>query len=185
MGDDGSWVDAVLAFWFDELEPKQWFVKSADTDALITERFRSTFDRVSLLPDADLTGDARCALGAVIVLDQFPRNMFRGTPQAFGSDAKALAIARRAVELGFDQQFSDKTQRVFFYLPFEHSERLEDQDRSVVLILALGDAEYTRYAEAHRDVIREFGRFPHRNAVLGRASTPAEEDYLAKPGSGF
>lgn len=179
-----SWVDDVLTFWFETLDRKGWFTKSTETDAVIRDRFLGTYERVVATNDAALLSDARTALAAIVVLDQFSRNMFRGKPQSFASDAKALQLAKSAVSAGFDVRMT-VDERAFLYLPFEHSEAEDDQDRSVALMSALGDAEYARYAEAHRDVIRRFGRFPHRNAILGRVSTPEEEAYLAQPGSGF
>ena len=127
---------------------------------------------------------AKEALAAVVVLDQFPRNMFRGTARAFASDGPALNVASRAVALGWDRLLR-RDERVFLYLPYEHSEDRVMQARSVELMSRLGNVEWTRYAQAHKDVIDRFGRFPHRNAALGRASTPEEEAYLAMPGSGF
>jgi uncharacterized protein (DUF924 family) len=117
----------------------------------------------------------------VIVLDQFPRNMFRQDGRAFAADAAAREIADRALVRGFDQQVSEK-ERLFFYLPFEHSEKLADQERCCALIRALGDPDLLRWAELHADVIRRFGRFPHRNAVLGRTTTVEERDFLDNDG---
>jgi len=179
-----GWTDAVLDFWFSELTPPQWFKKDAATDAAITDRFGDVHRDVCAMSVEALTHDARTALAAVLVLDQFPRNMFCGSSRAFASDATALAVAERAVELGYDQLLGTQ-QRIFLYLPYEHSEPLSDQDKAVTLIATLGNEEFNRYAEDHRDVIRRFGRFPHRNAVLDRASTDEESAYLAKPGSGF
>lgn len=179
-----AWVADVLSFWFEELKPADWFTKSDATDALIRERFANLHDELTRVPTNELARSERTALAAVIVLDQFPRNIYRGTPRSFASDPQALQLAQLSVAKGFDKSLN-KDQAVFLYLPYEHSEDLAHQDQSVTLMTALGDESYTRYAEAHRDVIREFGRFPHRNEILGRASTPEEEDYLAKPGSGF
>ena len=120
----------------------------------------------------------------IIVLDQFPRNMFRGTARSFATDRKAVEVARGAVARGFDESF-DKDGRAFLYLPFEHSEELADQERAVELFTPLGDPEYTHYAVAHRDIIARYGRFPHRNALLGRTSTAEEEEFLRQPGSSF
>ena len=178
------WVGDVLRFWFEELEPADWFKKKDATDDLVRDRFADVHRAVFATPLAQLATDPETATAAIIVLDQFPRNMFRGTPAAFASDARALELARLAVDRGLDRQLA-KNWRVFVYLPFEHSEALADQDTCVALMATLDDAEYNRYAEAHRDVIREFGRFPHRNDILGRRSTAAEEAFLAKPGSGF
>jgi len=177
-------VPELLKFWFDELTPKDWFAKSDATDELIRHRFLALFEKVSATANGALLDTPQSALAAVIVLDQFPRNMFRDTPQAFATDPKALQLAKVAVSAGLDAGVV-RERRVFLYLPYEHSENLSDQHRSVALISALADASYTRYAEAHRDVIEQFGRFPHRNAILARASTPEELTYLAQPGSGF
>ena len=179
-----NWVDDVLGFWFEELEPADWFRKSDATDNKIGERFLKLYKNISQMPVEDFLGSARQSLAAVIVLDQFPRNLFRGNAQSFATDAKALAIAHAAVTAGFDRELT-LHERVFLYLPFEHSEDMAEQDRSVALIEALGNSEYTKYAIAHRDVIARFGRFPHRNVALGRASMPEEMAYLAEPGSGF
>lgn len=186
-GDDWmpvDWVDDVLDFWFTELEPADWFKKSDSTDAAIRDRFAKLYAALSRRSAGELAETPRQSLAAVIVLDQFPRNMFRGHPQAFATDELARTITADAVSKGHDSMLSEN-ERVFLYLPFEHSENLDDQDRAVELISALGNPEYTKYAIAHRDVIELFGRFPHRNPVLARASTPAEEAYLAEPGSGF
>lgn len=183
-GAEEPWVDEVLRFWFEELDHEAWFRKSDVTDELIRSRFLRLHEEIASQPaEAALTSPRR-ALATIILLDQFPRNMFRGTPRAFATDGKALDVARGAVERGFDQAF-DKDGRAFMYLPFEHSEDLADQERAVELITPLGDAEYTHYAVAHRDIIARFGRFPHRNAVLGRTSTPEEEEFLKQPGSSF
>jgi uncharacterized protein (DUF924 family) len=133
-------------------------------------------------PDAAL-GPQR-ALATVIVLDQFPRNIFRGNARAFATDALALAVAKAAIVRGLDGKLP-REQRVFLYLPFEHSENAADQLRCVELMAALGDEEYARFALLHKAVIDRFGRFPHRNAVLGRASTPEEEAFLKESSSSF
>lgn len=179
-----DWANAVLDFWFDELEPVDWFKKSDLTDEKIRSRFLSIHDQLSNTAVDALLDSSREALAAIIVLDQFPRNLFRGDPRSFATDAQARAISEAAIDAGFDQGMS-VDESVFLYLPFEHSEDLADQDRCVQLIEALGNDNYTQYAKAHRDVIVKFGRFPHRNQVLGRPSTPEEEAYLAQPGSGF
>lgn len=123
-------------------------------------------------------------LALVIVLDQFSRQIYRGEAKAFAQDGHALTVAKHAIASGFDQD-ALPVHRLFWYLPFEHSENLADQDRAIELLEPLGNAEWTRYAREHRDVIARFGRFPHRNAALGRENTPEEEAYLAQPGSGF
>jgi uncharacterized protein (DUF924 family) len=119
-------------------------------------------------------------LALAIVLDQLPLNMYRGRPEAFSTEQRAVAVAKQAIAQGFDKQIP-KDRLMFLYLPLMHSECLADQDRSVALFAAAGLAENLRFAEHHREIVRRFGRFPHRNAILGRASTPAELDYLASP----
>lgn len=183
-GSEEPWVGEVLKFWFEELGREAWFQKSDATDELIRSRFLELHEKVASEPaEAALTSPRR-ALATIILLDQFPRNMFRGTAKAFATDNKALEVARGAIERGFDKVF-DKDGRAFMYLPFEHSENLADQERAVELFTPLDDAEYTHYAIAHRDIIARFGRFPHRNAILGRTSTPEEEEFLKQPGSSF
>ena len=179
-----AWVAEVLQFWFGELNAEQWLERDASVDERIRARFAPVHDLVSATPDAALLGDARSALAAVIVLDQFSRNMFRGDPRAFASDAKALAIADAAIGKGYLGELS-KDERLFLYLPFEHCEDRAQQARCVELMSGLGDPELTRYAIAHRDIIERFGRFPHRNAILGRVSTAEEIEFLKEPGSSF
>lgn len=176
--------DEVLAFWLEELGRQQWFAPTEGLDDMIRDRFSATHLALARGEVEGWRSSPSDRLAAILVLDQFPRNLYRGTPLAFATDWMALREARLAIEAGADLGVTpDK--RVFFYLPFEHSEDLADQDRSVQLFQILGDAEYLDYAERHRAVIREFGRFPHRNRFLGRESTGAELDYLSKPGAGF
>jgi uncharacterized protein (DUF924 family) len=180
-----DWVARVIEFWFFELTPKAWFEKNQEVDRAIRDRFLPTYERVSRQSHSDeLLADADTALAALVVLDQFPRNMFRGTPRSFEADPRALALAGHALSAGYDQAV-DVSRRIFFYLPFEHSENLADQEKSVALFGRLGDANYLRYAHAHHEVIIRFGRFPHRNAILGRTSTPDEVAFLQTPGSSF
>jgi len=189
-----DWVD-VLRFWFgapgsSELgrSRRQWFAKSDDFDALIRERFLATHEAAAA---GRLDGWAErplAALALVVALDQFPRNMFRGTPRAFATDARALAVARGIVSRGFDAAYFP-VQRWFAYLPFEHAEDLGAQTESLALFARSqgdpGSAGTLGYAMRHYAVIERFGRFPHRNAILGRASTPEEVAFLATPGSSF
>jgi uncharacterized protein (DUF924 family) len=179
-----AWAGEVLRFWFEETPSAAWFKKDAAFDAAIAARFAALYEKVSATPPEASALSPALALAAVVVLDQFPRNMFRGSARAFASDVAARRIARAAVDAGSDRLLG-KDERLFLYLPFEHSEDLADQERSVALTAGLGDAEYDRYAIAHRDIIRRFGRFPHRNAVLGRASTAEELESLKGPGSSF
>ncbi|WP_431305088.1 DUF924 family protein [Sediminicoccus sp. BL-A-41-H5] len=185
----------ILDFWFAD-GPDQfrqaWFTKDAAFDAEIARRFGTLVApaREGTLDDWAATPEG--ALALLILLDQFPRNLFRGAPEAFASDPHALALARRVVlEQRLDLRLTP-TQRVFLYLPFEHAESLDAQDLSVALFEGLRDwpahaapGGTIAYAWAHRAVIARFGRFPHRNGILGRESTPAEQAYLAQPGAGF
>lgn len=179
-----AWVSDVIGFWFDELGSEGWFRKDVAVDRTICDRFSKVYEALTAGAAADSWKSAQRALATVIVLDQFPRNMFRGTPQAFATDALACKIADGAIARGLDKKLAAE-QRVFLYMPFEHSEDAADQVRAVELISALGSPGYTRFALAHKRIIDRFGRFPHRNAVLGRPSTPEEEAFLNEPGSGF
>lgn len=182
---DPAWVGEVLRFWFDELGRAKWFAGDPATDASCRDRFGHLLDEINATPFEESVATPERALASVIVLDQFTRNIFRGTPRAFAYDELARAIARLAIALHLDKRLIFPDRRVFLYLPFEHSEAYADQLRAVELIEELGDDEYTRYAQAHRDVIERFGRFPHRNAVLERTSTPEEIAFLEQPGSSF
>ncbi len=185
----------VLEFWFGASDAaefgrprKLWFEKSAAFDALVRDRFLETYEAaVGGRLDA-WNGRPLGALALVVALDQFPRNMFRGSPRAFAADPLALAIARGIVARGFDAALAP-AQRTFVYLPFEHAEDLAAQRESLRLFERLaGDAlraDLMTYAMRHYAVIERFGRFPHRNAILGRASTPDEIAFLAQPGSSF
>lgn len=176
--------EAVIRFWFEDLSLQDWFRSDAALDRRIAERFTATHLALAgHVPDA-WRASPEATLALIVVLDQFPRNIYRGTPLAFATDCLALREARAALNAGFDSKV-EPLRRAFFYLPFEHSEALEDQDRSVSLFTRLGLEEPLRYAVLHRDAIVEFGRFPHRNAILARPSTPGELEYLARPGAGF
>lgn len=186
MAKDSNLVDpeTVLAFWFEELTPEDWFRKSDALDQTISDRFAATHLALAKeIPDA-WRASAEAVLALIILFDQFPRNIYRDTPLAFATDCLALWEAKRAVDKGLDQEVEEK-RRLFFYLPFEHSENMQDQDHCVSLISQLNSEELTKYAHAHRDVIVQFGRFPHRNRILARDNTPEEETYLSQPGSGF
>ncbi len=181
----------VLRFWFGDTEPgaapkprEVWFKPTPEFDMVISERFLADYERAAAGDLADLMADVEGCLALTILLDQFPRNMFRGTARAFTADALALEAARHAVEHGFDLKLHP-VQALFQYLPFEHSEDLDDQNRSVALFEALGNAEWIDYAVRHRDIIARFGRFPHRNTALGRETTPEEAEFLTQPGSSF
>jgi uncharacterized protein (DUF924 family) len=189
------WQD-VLDFWFlpagtsGHLTARQaWFRKDPAFDDEIRIRFEPLIRRAIAGELQDWEVDPHGALARILLLDQFTRNIWRDTPQAFSGDAAALAAAQRALEAGQDQAVSP-VERAFFYLPFEHAEDLAWQDRSVALFAALASedadsASVFDYAKRHRDVIVRFGRFPHRNRILGRLDTPGEAVYLAQPGAGF
>jgi uncharacterized protein (DUF924 family) len=179
-----DWVDDVLRFWFEETRPKQWFEKDEVFDAEVRRRFLALHETLVARPARPLLADPRTALAAIVVLDQMSRNLFRGTARAFATDAKALELAEAAIAHGFDGGLT-KDERMLLYLPFEHAESREAQARSVALMAGLGDPELTKWAEAHKVVIDRFGRFPHRNAALGRPSTPEEIEFLKQPGSSF
>jgi uncharacterized protein (DUF924 family) len=173
----------VLDFWFSEIPEADWFRKNDALDAVIRERFLLLHEEL-VMRGGKLDAAPRETLATIIVLDQFSRNMFRGTAKAFATDALALKLACGVVDGGLDAGFS-KNERLFVYLPFEHSEQLSDQQRSVTLFRALQDEELLKYAIAHHDIIARFGRFPHRNGILGRTSTPEEIEFLQQPGSAF
>jgi uncharacterized protein (DUF924 family) len=172
---------AVLAFWRGAGEDK-WFNKDAAFDDDVRAQFLDTYEAAAA---GRLTGwehTAEGALALVIVLDQFPRNMFRDSARTYAADPLARTVAGRAIERGFDRD-TPLPERQFFYLPFEHSEAMADQERSCALVAATGDADLLKWAELHAEIIRRFGRFPHRNLLLGRASTPDEQAFL--DGGGF
>lgn len=173
-------AEQVLRFWFGEAA-KRWFEKNSTFDAEILSRFLPLYDELS--SNADWLSEPRDCLARIVVLDQFPRNMFRGTLRAFAADPLALAAAKHAVTQGFDREML-VVERQFVYLPFEHSEALADQERACELMRQLGDDLYD-WAIRHKRIIERFGRFPHRNEILGRKSTPEEIEFLKQPGSGF
>ena len=175
-------ADDVLAFWLGA-GPQRWFEKDEAFDAAIRERFAMTYDDAAAGLLGTWEASPEGALALVIVLDQFPRNMFRGSARSYAADPLARAVADRAIARGFDRQVT-MPGRAFFYLPFEHSEDLADQERSVALMRETGDADQVEWALLHADIIRRFGRFPHRNAVLGRATTPEEQAFLDAGGFG-
>jgi uncharacterized protein (DUF924 family) len=189
-------VDAatVLGFWFEERCRKLWFKREADFDAEIRARFTELVDEAAAGRLASWESSSEGALGLVILLDQLPRNLYRDSPRAFAADSQSRAVARRAVGRGFDRQ-TPWERRFFFYMPFEHSESAADQDRAVALFRAWveesaperrDEAEKQfEYVLRHQEIIRRFGRFPHRNAILGRVSTPAEAAFLQEPRSSF
>jgi uncharacterized protein (DUF924 family) len=167
-----DWRADVLKFWF-ALKPEQWWRADPALDHRIRQHFLKLWAEKRQLPAESFLVDPLGALAAVILFDQFPRNMFRGHADQFATDHLALAIAGAAVDRGFDEQLA-KDERTFLYMPFQHSENLADQDRALLLMSSLKDDYLIGYAQKHRDVIARFGRFPHRNAMLGRAPRPEE-----------
>jgi len=178
-------IRPVLDFWFRGAGPAKWFGGGPDFDMLVAERLGPLYEQAAAGQLDGWAATAEGGLALCILLDQVPRNIFRGTPRAFAGDAKALAVSRDLVARGLDLALLDDD-RAFIYLPFEHAESLEDQRQSVRLFASRTlNPMFLDYACKHLVVIAEFGRFPHRNAILGRASTPAELQYLARPGAGF
>lgn len=175
----------VLAFWFAPGRARQWFVPDAAFDEAVRGTLGTAYERAARGELAAWRNRAEGCVALCILLDQVPRNLFRGEPRAFTTDEMALAVTRHALAEGFDRPLPSAW-RLFLYLPLEHSEALGDQETCVRLCEALdGPAEWAAYARAHRDVIARFGRFPHRNAILGRATTEEEAAFLAQPGSSF
>lgn len=185
--------ESVLEFWFGplaerHLSRKAWFQKDPDFDANIRTRFLPLFEEVEAGALDSWRDHPQASLALIILLDQFPRNLFRGQARAFACDPRARIITRHVIALGFDQAWHP-VQRIFAYLPLEHSESLADQEECLRLMKALMQfpetADMHVWAEKHRVIIERFGRFPHRNAALGRQSTPEEIEFLKQPGSGF
>lgn len=185
-----SKVDRILQFWFGQPGnahyqqfQQWWFQPTATTDRQLRDLFAADYELAAAGYLDGWQGWPQSCLALILLLDQLPRNLFRGSAKALGTDAQALAIAKQAVQDGFDRDFAP-IPRWFFYLPFEHSEQLPDQEQSLLLFRSLPDHPEKQmaiaYAEQHHQIVREFGRFPHRNAWLGRASTPAEQEYLQR-----
>lgn len=178
-------IENVLAFWFAPNTRGKWFAPDADFDEAVRRRLETLHLRAAEGALDQWRGTPRGCLALVILLDQVPRNIYRDDPRTYATDAQALDVARHALNEGFDASLS-QVERLFLYMPFEHSEDMADQDRSVALIEGLDEnPEWLDYAHRHRDVIARFGRFPHRNAVLGRRNTPEEARFLADHGPGW
>lgn len=175
--------ETILAFWFEECTPDMWYRQSDDFDALIENRFRDAYEAACAGALDGWAETARGSLALVLLLDQFSRNLFRDDARAYAQDARCREIVDAALERGFDQELSE-AETAFLYMPLMHSEDLADQKKCVALFAKVPNSNNLEYAQEHRDVIARFGRFPHRNGVLGRASTDEELAYLAA-GGGF
>lgn len=173
-----NWVAQVLQFWFQDHGDSDWFGGGPAFDKAVTENFAAWRDALHSQPVSSFSGDARTALAAIILFDQVPRNAYRDTAEAFATDHIALGIARDVVAHGRDAGLT-KDERLFLYLPFEHSENLDDQRESVRLISDLGDQRLLQFALDHQAMIERFGRFPHRNKALGRADRGGEAEAVA------
>jgi uncharacterized protein (DUF924 family) len=177
-------ANAIVEYWFAPGNEERWFEPDPDFDAEIERRFREAVADAAAGRLAHWQATPEGALALCLLLDQFPRNIWRGTVRAFSCDAMAREAARAALAAGNDRQLPPR-QRPFLYLPFEHSEDLADQERCVALMRTLDNPEQLDWAQRHRDVIARFGRFPHRNAILGRNGTPEEAEFLQQPGWSF
>jgi uncharacterized protein (DUF924 family) len=179
-----GWSSEVLKFWFTETASESWFTKDPAFDEAIRARFLNLHEALVCCEDQSLVSDARIALAAVLVLDQMSRNMFRDTPKAYAADPRALWIAQEAIARGYEAGLT-KDERMFLYLPFTHCEDSRAQARCVELMATLNDPDLDKWAQAHQVVVDRFGRFPHRNRILGRTSTAEEAEFLKLPGSSF
>jgi uncharacterized protein (DUF924 family) len=189
-----SRIEQILDFWFHPDEsvygklPYVWFLKNDKFDEVLRTRFLADYELASSGQLNHWQNSPRSCLALILLLDQLPRNLFRGQPQAFATDNQALKIASYAINNNFDQQL-DYIERWFIYLPFEHSENLEDQHRCVELFQQLShdpnSAQTISFAERHLEIIKRFGRFPHRNQIIGRTTTPEEAQFLKEANSSF
>ena len=177
-------LESVLEFWFNELTPKDWYSGAPEVDAKITERFSDVHAVVAAGEFADEWDSGKAYLAEVIVLDQFSRNMFRDTAEAFAYDEQALALAQEAIAKGLDTEMNEQ-EKQFLYMPFMHSESREVHEQALALFEALGNEENLKYEKIHKDIVDRFGRYPHRNEQLGRESTEEEKKYLANNHEGF
>jgi len=187
--------EEVLEFWFGrEVEEgygefrEVWFTKDPEFDREVRDCFEDVYEEAAAGRLESWKDEARSCLALIVMLDQFPRNMFRGDPKTYAMDKEARTATRHAIEHAYDRELAP-FQRLFVYLPFEHSEELEDQRHSVELFRGLtaemGSEDLLRYAVRHKEIVERFGRFPHRNEILGRATTPEETEFLREPDSSF
>lgn len=177
-------VDRVLAFWFQELKPSDWFKKSEELDLLIRDQFEGTLTRAVRGELSQWRETAKGRLAEIIVIDQFSRNIYRGLPESFLYDPLALVLAQEAVRAGADVELS-RDEKGFLYMPYMHSESLKVHEDAVRLFSQPGQEQRLEFELKHKKIIERFGRYPHRNGILGRISTPDENEFLKTPGSSF
>jgi len=178
-------ADTILRFWFTETRPSQWFSKDLAFDALVRDRFQAVTDQALAGGLSHWQDNPQGGLALVLLLDQFPRQIWRDTAKAFAGDAQALALTQRALDRGWVALESEQARRQFWLLPLMHAEDLAVQDAALPLFEQFTDGRTSDFARRHRDVIARFGRFPHRNAALGRRSSAVELEYIQTTGSGF
>ncbi|MGH1349881.1 MAG: DUF924 family protein [Methyloligellaceae bacterium] len=169
-------AETVLKFWFEEITPDQWW-RSNELDDVIRNRFLPTLEELKETVPVPWLETPKVSLAAIIVLDQFPRNIFRNQARSFATDAKALAVSFQSIENGFDKALG-QNENIFLYMPLQHSEDLAHQEQSVRLYEKLGSKPSFESAKLHRDIIKKFGRFPHRNNILNRTTTQEEQEFL-------
>jgi uncharacterized protein (DUF924 family) len=174
----------IIAFWFEEIDPSKWFMKDLEFDQLLINRFSDIHQQASACELFEWRSTAKGCLAEVIILDQFSRNMFRDQPAAFAYDSLALALAQQAISATKDKELS-AIERTFLYMPFMHSESLSIHDVAITLFTKNGIQSNLDFEIKHRDIIEQYGRYPHRNAILGRVSSPEEIAFLKQPGSSF
>ncbi len=183
---DQDAIGRVLDFWFGPGDGDRWFKRDEALDRAVRETLADDHERAAAGAYDSWRESARGCLALVLLLDQVPRHLYRDDPKAFATDARAHDVARHAIAQGFDRQIAAQSQRMFLYLPLEHSERLADQENCCRLMATLDENKgWAEWAILHRDVIARFGRFPHRNAALGRECSEAEQEFLAQPNSSF
>ncbi len=183
---DQDAIGRVLDFWFSPGDDDRWFKRNEALDQAVRETLADDHERAAAGVYDSWRESARGCLALVLLLDQVSRHLYRDDPKAFATDARALAVARHAIEQGFDRQIAAQSQRRFLYLPLEHSEQVTDQEDCCRLMATLDEnSEWAEWSIKHRDVIARFGRFPHRNAALGRDTSEAEQEFLAQPNSSF
>ena len=174
----------ILKYWFEDLKQSQWWIPDAELDQSIGERFSEIHTKGTLCELFEWRVHAKGRLAEIIVLDQFSRNMFRGSPWSFASDALALALSQEAISVGADKEL-DPIERSFLYMPFMHSESLKIHEVAIMLFQKNGNQKNYDFELKHKVIIERFGRYPHRNSILGRVSTDDEIEFLKQPDSGF